>query len=68
MRSTSYAVGIEDDHAIFRGKGWGHGVGLCQWGALGQALLGRHHDDILRFYYPESEITELQPAGAKSAS
>jgi stage II sporulation protein D len=68
MRSTSYSVEIDEDTAVFRGKGWGHGVGLCQWGALGQALLGRHHEEILRFYYPASDITELIPGGASRAS
>jgi stage II sporulation protein D len=57
MRSTQFKVLVRDDMAEFSGKGWGHGVGLCQWGAFGQALLGRSHQDILKFYYPGSEIT-----------
>lgn len=56
LRSTHFTVVVRDDIAVFKGKGWGHGVGLCQWGTLGQSLLGRSHKDILRFYYPKSEI------------
>jgi SpoIID/LytB domain protein len=36
---------------VFTGRGWGHGVGMSQWGARGQALLGRSYLEILRFYY-----------------
>lgn len=59
MKSTSFAVSVSDDFAKFRGKGWGHGVGLCQWGALGQALIGRKYREILAFYYKESDVTDL---------
>ncbi len=58
MRSTNFTVKINDDVAEFHGKGWGHGVGLCQWGTLGQAMLGRRHEEILKFYYPGSEIKD----------
>lgn len=34
------------------GAGYGHGKGMCQWGAIGQALNGRSYQDILKFYYP----------------
>jgi len=36
----------------FAGKGWGHGVGLCQVGAYGMALRGETFDRILAHYYP----------------
>ena len=39
-----------------RGAGWGHGVGLCQIGALGMALDGRKTDEILLHYYHSSQI------------
>jgi stage II sporulation protein D len=56
MKSTDFTVEIKEDVAEFRGKGWGHGVGLCQWGSLGQALIGKSYKDILQFYYPGAEI------------
>jgi stage II sporulation protein D len=41
---------------VFLGRGWGHGVGLCQNGAYGMALAGSSYDAILRHYYPGVEI------------
>lgn len=40
----------------FEGRGWGHGVGMCQWGAKGQAERGKDYRDILQFYYPHTEL------------
>ncbi|MCB9030621.1 MAG: SpoIID/LytB domain-containing protein [Deltaproteobacteria bacterium] len=40
----------------FFGAGWGHGVGLCQIGALGMSLSGKSYRDILMHYYPRTEI------------
>jgi len=34
------------------GRGFGHGVGLCQWGAEGKAEAGWSGEEILRYYYP----------------
>jgi SpoIID/LytB domain protein len=39
-----------------RGAGWGHGVGLCQIGALGMALRGAAYPDICRHYYPQAQL------------
>jgi stage II sporulation protein D len=36
---------------VVKGKGWGHGVGMSQWGAQGKALRGVGYQDILSFYY-----------------
>ena len=41
------------------GRGWGHGVGLCQVGAYGMALLGRSSDEILGHYYPGTRVQRL---------
>ena len=60
MKSTNFTVEIKEDVAEFRGKGWGHGVGLCQWGTLSQALLGRSYKEILSFYYPSSSILDYR--------
>jgi stage II sporulation protein D len=42
---------------IFSGKGWGHGLGLCQVGAYGMALRGKSYDEILRHYYTGVDLT-----------
>jgi peptidoglycan hydrolase-like amidase len=43
----------------FSGGGWGHGVGLCQTGAIGMAEAGKTAREILRHYYTQSEIQPL---------
>ena len=50
--------------AVFAGKGWGHGVGLCQVGAYGMALRGSNYKEILSHYYPG---TSIGAAGAEPA-
>jgi stage II sporulation protein D (peptidoglycan lytic transglycosylase) len=51
---------------VFLGRGWGHGVGLCQNGAYGMALGGATYDRILRHYYRGVEIVPAQ--GVKAAA
>ena len=41
---------------VVSGRGWGHGVGMSQYGALGQASEGRSYDEILSHYYSETEL------------
>jgi len=43
----------------FEGRGWGHGVGLCQWGARGRALAGQTSQQILETYYPRAKLATL---------
>jgi len=52
--------------AVFSGKGWGHGVGLCQVGAYGMAVRGADYKEILTHYYPgiRVEAAPQQIAGA----
>lgn len=44
---------------VFRGAGWGHGVGLCQMGAIGRAAAGQSADDIVNFYYSGALVERL---------
>jgi stage II sporulation protein D len=44
---------------VFTGKGYGHGVGMSQWGAQGMALGGKSAEQILKHYYLGIEITNL---------
>ena len=41
---------------LINGRGHGHGVGLCQWGARGQAVEGRTCEQILSYYYPGATV------------
>ncbi len=54
LRSTLFTVRVipgEITVVEFSGRGSGHGVGMSQWGARGQALQGRGYNEILRYYY-----------------
>lgn len=44
---------------VFRGRGWGHGVGMCQVGAYGLARQGFSYEQILKAYYTGIELTKL---------
>jgi SpoIID/LytB domain protein len=51
MPSTRYEFEVTDDEVVVHGRGWGHGVGLGQYGALGRAEQGESYEDILAAYY-----------------
>src|SRR5687768_3954484 len=46
---------------LIDGRGWGHGVGLAQWGAEGFARHGWTHERILAHYYPGTRLTAVAP-------
>src|SRR5437773_865625 len=46
---------------VIDGRGWGHGVGLSQWGAEGCARHGWTHEQILAHYYPGTSISIARP-------
>ncbi len=59
VRSTKFNAYVRLDQLVLNGYGWGHGVGMCQWGAYGMATQGRKADQILKYYYPGSEIATI---------
>jgi stage II sporulation protein D len=56
IRSTSFEVAVSGDSVRFTGSGYGHGVGLCQWGARSRAADGFSYREILAYYYPGTVI------------
>jgi stage II sporulation protein D len=52
---------------VFLGRGWGHGVGMCQNGAFGMALSGETYDRILRHYYTGVDIVPASTVSAPAA-
>lgn len=60
MRSTRVRIQRAGNDFIFEGRGWGHGVGMCQFGAKRLAEIGYRYKDILRYYYPGSELRNLE--------
>ena len=65
LPSDRFSVDIERDAAgyvsgvTFRGRGYGHGVGMCQCGAIGLARIGWTYNSILSHYYTGIELKEL---------
>lgn len=57
VRSTLFNVNSGKDYIILEGKGNGHGVGMCQWGAEGMARAGFTYRDILMHYYPGTIVS-----------
>jgi len=56
FKSTWFSVALRNDTLVFTGKGWGHGVGLCQWGAKKMGLLKKNFQEILHHYFPGATI------------
>ena len=54
--SSHVDVAVSGPNVTFTGKGYGHGVGMCQWGAQGMAQRGYDHPAILGFYYPGAAV------------
>ena len=44
---------------VAKGRGWGHGVGMCQWGAIEMGRKGASETEILRYYYPGIAFTKV---------
>ncbi len=59
LRSSLFVADVKDGAATFRGAGFGHGVGMCQTGAIGMSEAGKAYRDILRHYYLGSSIRKL---------
>ncbi len=56
LLSTKFDVTREGDAYVFTGHGWGHGVGLCQTGAMRMAEKGKKAEEILETYYPGAQV------------
>lgn len=60
IRSPLFLVERTGDGFVLTGRGWGHGVGLCQWGAAELARRGLSAPEILAYYYPGTTLVSLQ--------
>jgi stage II sporulation protein D len=60
--ATSAAPSAPPTTFVLAGGGWGHGVGMSQWGALGQAKAGRDYRQILATYYRGTEMSAAPDA------
>jgi stage II sporulation protein D len=59
LYSTAFISKNSGNNITFSGKGFGHGVGLCQYGAQGMAKNGLTYTSILKYYYPGVELVRL---------
>jgi stage II sporulation protein D len=65
LRSANFTLDIirkgngDISEVVFNGRGYGHGVGMCQMGAKGLAANGVTYDSILRLYYQGTELKKL---------
>lgn len=60
LRSTDFEIELKGDYLEITTKGYGHGVGMSQYGALGMAKEGYTYDEILKHYYKNVEIAKLE--------
>lgn len=59
LRSTFFEIIKEDNKIIVKNKGYGHGVGMSQYGAQGMAKAGYDYEEILKHYYTDIEIKKF---------
>lgn len=62
LRSAYFALSRTENGIVFGGRGYGHGVGLCQDGARAMAASGKKYAEIAGFYYPGTYITDIKNA------
>lgn len=59
LKSTYFSLEQGNDSVIFNGRGYGHGVGLCQEGAMRMAQYGISFKEIINFYYTKVHLVDL---------
>ena len=62
LRSTFFSVTVAGDTLLLKGKGYGHGVGLCQEGAMVMAQKGFDYKKIIGFYYTGVFVSDIKNA------
>ena len=60
LRSAFFSVVADNNSVTLRGRGYGHGVGLCQEGAMEMAARGNSYSQIILFYYPGVTVTDIR--------
>ena len=67
LPSTRFLIEKIGRDLRIQGNGYGHGVGLCQWGAKEMAEMGYSYDKILKYYYPGGHLEPYPPFGTNDA-
>ncbi|NIA21491.1 MAG: SpoIID/LytB domain-containing protein, partial [Anaerolineaceae bacterium] len=59
FKTDRFTVGLDGSEVVVEGRGFGHGIGMCQFGAEEQARRGRRAAGILNYYYPGSKLVRV---------
>ncbi|QGH36331.1 stage II sporulation protein D [Gracilibacillus salitolerans] len=62
LPSSDFTITSKDDHYVFTTKGYGHGVGMSQYGANGMAQDGKTYQEIIEHYYQGVQVSTLEQA------
>lgn len=65
LRSTFFNIVPEGNQLKLNGRGYGHGVGMCQEGAMNMAKKGKKYDEIIKYYYKDVKIKSLKKIKGK---
>ncbi|WP_077623427.1 stage II sporulation protein D [Sediminibacillus massiliensis] len=68
LRSSDFELEQKNDHLIFTTKGFGHGIGMSQYGANGMAKEGKTYKEILQYYYQGAAINGIDQTAPQLAS
>lgn len=68
LDSSDFQWKRSGDSVVIETKGWGHGVGMSQYGADGMAKAGKNYQEIIKHYYNGVEISSLEPYLARLTS
>jgi len=60
LHSTAFSADVQEDEIVITTRGYGHRVGMSQYGADAMAVLGHTYDQILAHYYPGTALTNLE--------
>ena len=60
LKSTYFSLQTVGDTLVFSGRGFGHGIGMCQEGAMRMAKAGYNYKEVLDFYYKNVHLIDLK--------
>lgn len=60
IKSTLFDIACDNNKIVVKGKGYGHGVGMSQYGAVEMAKKGNNYKDIIGFYFPGTNIEKIK--------
>jgi stage II sporulation protein D len=68
LKSSIDQLEIQGNSVVLNGRGYGHGVGLCQWGTLSLVQSGKSYIEILKHYYPKAKLKRIRSTLAAAES